>query len=512
MLWASLRTAQHEAEKPKAESGGVFIIIQIFMKRILFFVMIVSITTSLFAQTRYNDGFKNGYKEGYCHDKGVGCVPPNPPIAPTPQIGEDFNSYQDGYNRGFKMGTQANTSSKQTSGRQQYLDHDKPQFVDDFVYKPNYKSINTTSQNAQAMHYEKVQYIQSLVDWIERLEKSTNDDRLLSKLKPHKARLELVLRGGLVRGATLEELKNNEVVISEIVNDYIKMVEKENDPNRYWELANKHFEKKEYQSAIDNYNKVIQLSPDFAPAYFQRGFSYANLNNSGGAMKDFSKYIQLEPQEPSGYAYRGLLLFNQANYTDAISDFTKALQLQPNDLLALSYRGMAKYYNKDYISSMTDFSKVIDLDPTNINAYSFRGTVKDELKDYNGALNDMTKAIELAPNNSMVYNNRGWAKFELKKYNEALIDVNKAIELDDKNATAYDSRAEIKFNLNDYKGCIEDCDKALSLNSQISNAYFIKGRATYRLGNKEKACEYWSKAGEIGKADAFEYIAKYCNK
>ncbi len=90
--------------------------------------------------------------------------------------------------------------------------------------------------------------------------------------------------------------------------------------------------------------------------------------------------------------------------------------------------------------------------------------------------------------------------------------------MDDKNATAYDSRAEIKFNLNDYKGCIDDCDKALSINPNISNTYFLKGRAIYRLGNKEKACEYWSKAGDVGEADApgkkeaFEYIAKYCNK
>lgn len=487
------------------------------MKRILFFVMIVSITTSLFAQTRYNDGFKNGYKEGYCHDKGVGCVPPNPPIAPTPQIGEDFNSYQDGYNRGFKMGTQANTSSKQTSGRQQYLDHDKPQFVDDFVYKPNYKSINTTSQNAQAMHYEKVQYIQSLVDWIERLEKSTNDDRLLSKLKPHKARLELVLRGGLVRGATLEELKNNEVVISEIVNDYIKMVEKENDPNRYWELANKHFEKKEYQSAIDNYNKVIQLSPDFAPAYFQRGFSYANLNNGSETMKDFSKYIQLEPQNPNGYYYRGVVYFSQGNYTEAISDFSKYFIFGGNEPSGYYYRGWAKYWKKDYLEALTDFNKLIELAPT-AEAYLHRGLVKSELNDYYGYIKDNDEAIRLNPNYSMAYNNRGWAKFELKKYNEALIDVNKAIELDDKNATAYDSRAEIKFNLNDYKGCIEDCDRALALNPTLSNAYFLKGRATYRLGDKQKACEYWSKAGDVGEADAhgkkeaFEYISKYCNK
>ena len=58
------------------------------------------------AQSRFEKGFEVGYKEGWCYDKGVGCIPPIPPIAPIPGIGEDMNNYQDGYRRGFTMGQQ----------------------------------------------------------------------------------------------------------------------------------------------------------------------------------------------------------------------------------------------------------------------------------------------------------------------------------------------------------------------------------------------------------------------
>ena len=110
----------------------------------------------------------------------------------------------------------------------------------------------------------------------------------------------------------------------------------------------------------------------------------------------------------------------------------------------------------------------------------------------------------------MAYNNRGWAKYELKKYSEALNDLDKAIELDSKNWAAWDSRAEVKFALNDLKGCISDCNMAISLNPKVANSFFYRGRAYYKIGNKTKACEDWSLAGESGRSEAYEYITKYC--
>ena len=105
-----------------------------------------------------------------------------------------------------------------------------------------------------------------------------------------------------------------------------------------------------------------------------------------------------------------------------------------------------------------------------------------------------------------------WAKFKLKKYGEALVDANKAIALDSTNSVAYDSRSEIKFNLNDYDGCVEDANRALQLNPKIANAYFLKGRVAYRRGDKKQACILWSKAGEQGENEAYNFITKYCNR
>ncbi len=59
------------------------------------------------AQTNFNIGFKEGFKNGYCYSNNQSsyyCTPPLPPLPPLPQINESRNSYQDGYNQGMWYG------------------------------------------------------------------------------------------------------------------------------------------------------------------------------------------------------------------------------------------------------------------------------------------------------------------------------------------------------------------------------------------------------------------------
>ena len=116
------------------------------MKKIIFIFFILNSLT-IFSQTNFDRGFSEGYKKGFCQDKGIGCMEPIPPIAPIPEIGEDMNSYNDGYNRGFKMGLQQQNSSD--DGRKRYQTS-KAQFVEDFIYNP-YKDMNIVDLKMKAI-------------------------------------------------------------------------------------------------------------------------------------------------------------------------------------------------------------------------------------------------------------------------------------------------------------------------------------------------------------------------
>jgi len=54
--------------------------------------------------TKFNEGWEEGFCEGWKDEKGNYALCPLTPLAPLPKIDESSNSFRDGYNRGFKYG------------------------------------------------------------------------------------------------------------------------------------------------------------------------------------------------------------------------------------------------------------------------------------------------------------------------------------------------------------------------------------------------------------------------
>jgi hypothetical protein len=106
------------------------------MKKIYCLFLILN-SILVIAQTDFDKGFKTGFKEGFCFDKGIACIAPIPPLTPLLRVNENLNSYTDGYNRGFQIGLEAqkkretkSTSNKISSERTQYQTSDS-KFVQD---------------------------------------------------------------------------------------------------------------------------------------------------------------------------------------------------------------------------------------------------------------------------------------------------------------------------------------------------------------------------------------------
>lgn len=348
----------------------------------------------------------------------------------------------------------------------------KSTYTSQFVPTPlDADAIMKAGAKRQAAYDQNQKYIDALIDWIYDIKAKTNDRDFHSTMDTHYKKLRSF--DGKDLSLMRDQIRQVELGIKEEIDKYNSRI---NNPALFWEKGNEDLKNHNYSSAITNFDKAIELSQKCSGCYLNKGYAYQMLGSWTKADENYSTFIELESNNAIGYRYRG----------------------------------WAKYYLNDFTSSIADFNKQIELEPTG-EAYYNRGSAKSELNDHYGAISDYKKAIELKPDFSMAYNNRGWSKYELKKYSEALKDINKSIELDPTNWVAFDSRQEIKFSSNDLKGCIEDCNTAISLNPKVSNSYFFRGRAYYKQGNKTKACEDWSKAGELGHKEAYEFISKYCN-
>ncbi len=108
---------------------------RIFKYYILLIVFIFFGLNKTFSQNKFSLGYNNGFKAGYCYNKGGGCISPLPPFPPAPNYPESFYNFQDGYNRGFIDGrseaSNIQTDNQSPYGREAYRPDIKP-FVPDY--------------------------------------------------------------------------------------------------------------------------------------------------------------------------------------------------------------------------------------------------------------------------------------------------------------------------------------------------------------------------------------------
>ncbi len=215
------------------------------------------------------------------------------------------------------------------------------------------------------------------------------------------------------------------------------------------------------------YDLAIDIDPELAIAYYNRGVNKHYLGDTKGAIADYDKSIELNPNHLSSYINRGADKRTLADYEGAIADYDVAIKLNPTHASTYNNRGNSKAHLYDYEGAIADYDKAIELAPEYVRAYFNRGIAKADLSEHENAIADYNKAIKLDPNNIRAYGIRGLSKSAMKDEKGAIADFSKVIELDPNNGQAYESRGNSKDNLGDEKGAKEDWDKAAALDQGL---------------------------------------------
>tara|TARA_B100001059_G_scaffold98948_1_gene98573 strand:+ start:396 stop:1061 length:666 start_codon:yes stop_codon:yes gene_type:complete len=82
------------------------------MKKLILLLLFIPLVS--FGQTSYENGFKAGFKKGYCQNE-IGCISPIAPTPPISRIGESENSYSEGFARGVIAGKNKKTKDTKSS-------------------------------------------------------------------------------------------------------------------------------------------------------------------------------------------------------------------------------------------------------------------------------------------------------------------------------------------------------------------------------------------------------------
>lgn len=296
---------------------------------------------------------------------------------------------------------------------------------------------------------------------------------------------------------------------------------------RYYSLSigNKNDTKKFHALAVADLSKAIELKPDYWEVYITRAFVHYNMKNFDKCIEDFNRAVEIAPNKAQSYYSRSFYYqFVAKDNARALADLNKAVELEPNNAECYTTRAVFYEITKNYDRAIYDLNKAVELAPNNHRTYAARARfyisslIDSASRDYKRATEDYTRAIELEQRENMLalyYFGRGGCYKELKMYDKAITDYTQAIELGAENENIqnllphiYSTRGKCYQELKLYDKAIADYTKAILLwergeayKLSIALAYENRGQCYEALGDKDKAQADFKKYKELKRSE-----------
>jgi len=225
--------------------------------------------------------------------------------------------------------------------------------------------------------------------------------------------------------------------------------------------------------------RLFASDPKSATDYTARAKTYLDQGDYNRAIADCIKAINLDPQNVSAYLGRGIAYDLLGRPDDAIADFTQAVRLDPNDPIAFSNRGNTCYSTGNYAQAIADYTAAIQLDGANPVRYEKRALAFRAAGDPVRAADDEQKAEQLAgtgfeSQDPLHYFHRAQAYLDQDEFDKCIADLTEAIRLEPASAgpvyalrgQAYSRKGDCEMAMADvrrqgYRCGIRDCRASL---------------------------------------------------
>jgi tetratricopeptide (TPR) repeat protein len=275
--------------------------------------------------------------------------------------------------------------------------------------------------------------------------------------------------------------------------------------NPNWDLNKSNMSKidESIQATIDN--------------YLYRG----NLSYMKGKVPEavdyYNKIIELEPNYQNVYINKGNALCDLNKFDEALHCYDKAISID-DSLIALNNKAIVLYNQKQYDQAIDLYNRAIQIDPFYVNAYNNLGNVYKHLNRYDEAITMYDKAIFKNPEYFYAHFNKGLT-LELKKnFTQAIECFNSVLKLNPKFTEAYNNKGACYFKTNDFKAAIQCFDEALIHLVDDPKILFNKAVTWEKHGNQRMALDTYDKILQsnphhadslINKGNIFKSLKKY---
>ena len=186
---------------------------------------------------------------------------------------------------------------------------------------------------------------------------------------------------------------------------------------------------KQYDRAIEDYNVAIELDPNCALSYMDRGAAYYFKGEYQNAINNYDQAVKLDPKRAQAYSNRAAAYKKLGRHEEAVADNNTAITIDPINPLFYDNRGLDYEADGDFDRAIADFNEAIRLKPQ-ANFLTNRGDCYNQKHDYDRAIADYNRALELDPTFGLALNNRGVTYAQKGDFDRAIANFEQALRVD----------------------------------------------------------------------------------
>jgi tetratricopeptide (TPR) repeat protein len=304
---------------------------------------------------------------------------------------------------------------------------------------------------------------------------------------------------------SLSNLQETSLLLSRGLQDINKIKQ----ANEHFLKGKNAYDNSDYETAVIEYGKAIELEPNNSVYYFERGNSYSVSLQDKNAFSDYAKALSLDPMNIEYYkcvadAYVGY------DIDKAIEHCSIAIEIDKTDTDL--YYDRATYYEikaynlsrekdkaKNLERAFNDYQTIIRINPNEVFGYSGRGGIYYKNKKYKEALADFINVLRISPHCN-AYEQCGDCYYYLGEFEKSLIYYKTAIQYNKDKIINNISNKAIRNKIKVVSLIL------LKINPNNTECCKIIAEAYVEEDHFEKAIEYFTKAIEIDKTDADLYF------
>ena len=243
-----------------------------------------------------------------------------------------------------------------------------------------------------------------------------------------------------------------------------------------------------FSLAEETENRNVALSRQYENALIDRFIEAASTPIVLGNRESKGTEAPLPATHAEEYFVRGLQELQRKQFNAALSWFDRAVGAAEDDAERDRY---ARYYKAFYLMN--------------------RGVLKAEMIDFIASLEGSLQTLSMDTDGTT----RARVSDRVARtydYSEAISDIREALSIHPDVPYLYFDLGNLECLSSNFVEALDNYDMALKLYPNMGDAYFNRGLVLIYLKDKEKGCIDLSRAGELGVADSYGVISKYCSE